>query len=236
MSSTTHAAVRTSVGVRVVAGLGRQQHEQGPEALAAGRHEVRGSAGDVGRPRLAVRRQQHLDARQPLRQTMLEVGVDDREGQAGGRSGGHLMNSPATAARSRSGPGMTPRTSVVAAATRDGRGGQDRRVDDGGSVADRLVEVHDLDDPDVEERGDDAGDHRCDDDRPGTGGQGHGEHGELAHEARRQRDAGHGEQEEGEDCRPRPGTPCPGPPSARSRWPRPRSRAPGPPRRRHRGW
>ena len=83
----------------------------------------------------------------------------------------------------------------------DGRRGQHRRVRHARTVADGLVEVHDLDDPDVEERGDDARDHGGHHDRPGAGGEGHGEDRELAHEPGRERDARHGQQEEGEDRR-----------------------------------
>ena len=84
MSSTTQAAVRTSSASGRGPGLGREQHQQRPEPLAAGRQQVRGRLGDVRRPALAVPGERLLDARQPLAQPAREGGVDDRQGQAAG--------------------------------------------------------------------------------------------------------------------------------------------------------
>ena len=102
------------VGVGVRTGLSGEQHEQRSEALATGHHQVRRGLRDELRTPPAVVGEHHLDARHPLDQPLLESGVDD--GHCKGRVG-HLMNSPATAARSSTGPGSTPRTRVIAAPT-----------------------------------------------------------------------------------------------------------------------
>ncbi len=49
------------VGVRAVAGLGGEQHEQRPEPLAAGRHQVAGGLGDERGPAADVPGQRLLD-------------------------------------------------------------------------------------------------------------------------------------------------------------------------------
>ena len=102
-------------GVRLRASLGRQQHQQRAEALAARGHQVRGRGGDVVRAPAAVTDELLLDHGEAPGEAPLQLFVDDGESQVRGREGGHLMNSPASPARSSIGPGMTPRTRVTAA-------------------------------------------------------------------------------------------------------------------------
>ncbi len=111
------------------------------------------------------------------------------------------MNSPARPARSSTGPGTTPRTSVTAAPIAIVAAGEHRRVGDARRLTAGRGEVHQPDHADVEERRDDAAQDGHHDDRVGARRQRRREHRPLPDEAGGQRDAGHGEQEEREDAR-----------------------------------
>ena len=71
------------VDVRVLTGLGGQQHQQRPEPLAAGVEQVRGGLGDEREPALDVPVERLLDLLHAAAQPRLEVGVGD--GQRRGR-------------------------------------------------------------------------------------------------------------------------------------------------------
>ena len=106
------------VAVGVLTGLGGQQHQQRTEPLAPGGQQVPRRLGDVGGAPLHVTVEQLLDRLHAGAQPGRERVVGDRQGQrCGGRGGAHLMNCPASAASSSSGPGTTPRTSVPRTAT-----------------------------------------------------------------------------------------------------------------------
>ena len=104
------------VDVGMLAGLGRQQHEQRPEPLAAGLHQVAGGLGHEARPAADVSRQRLLDLGEPILQTRGQPLVENRESEAR-TVARHLRNCPASPARLSTGPGMTPRTRVAAAPT-----------------------------------------------------------------------------------------------------------------------
>ena len=117
------------VDVGVLAGLGGQQHQQRPEPLAAGLHQVAGRLGDEAGPAADVPRQRLLDLGQPV-----AAGAPRGPRRGPGKRGpdccvGHLRNCPASPARLSTGPGMMPSTRV-ARADGDGGGGQHRRVHD----------------------------------------------------------------------------------------------------------
>ena len=101
------------LAARLRAGLGGQQHQQRPEPLAAGRHQVCRGLGDVLRAALDVAGQQLLDGVETLLQARGHGLVGDGQCQVGqGRGRAHLMNCPASAARSSTGPGTTPSARV----------------------------------------------------------------------------------------------------------------------------
>ena len=107
--------------VGVLAGLGGQQHEQRPEALAAGLHQVAGGLGHEAGAAADVPGQRLLDLGQPVLEPRGQPLVEDREGETRGGARwvacAHLRNCPATPARFRTGPGSTPSTTVAAAPT-----------------------------------------------------------------------------------------------------------------------
>ena len=106
------------VVVRVLADLRGQQHQQRAEAFPARGEQVPRGVGDIAGASLAVSRQHLLDDPEPAAETVGEGLVEDGQGEGcglGGRSG-HRRKSPAWAARSRTGPGRTPSTRVMAAA------------------------------------------------------------------------------------------------------------------------
>ena len=96
-----------------VAGLGGQQHEQRPEPLAAGLHQVAGRLGDEPGLALDVLEQCRFDLVHPGAQTRFELLVEDGQGQRAG----HLMNTPTRPSRSMSAPGTRPSSSVAATPT-----------------------------------------------------------------------------------------------------------------------
>ena len=114
MSSTTQAAVCTSSASGSGPASAASSTSSGRKRLPPAVIRWVAASRDVGRASPAVLGEQLLDARQPTDEPLLELGVDDGQGE--GRVA-HLMNSPATAARSSTGPGSTPSTSVTAAPT-----------------------------------------------------------------------------------------------------------------------
>jgi hypothetical protein len=76
-----------SVGGGPAAGLRCEQHEQRPEALAAGVEEVARCLGDERCLTAHVVAQRRLDVAQPGAQPGLEAGVEDRKGQRAAHSG-----------------------------------------------------------------------------------------------------------------------------------------------------
>ncbi len=103
----------------MLAGLGGQQHQERTEALPAGLHQVARRARHERRAAADVDGQGLLDHGHPVRQPARErlVGHRHRQARQPVASGGvgHLMNSPATRARSSTGPGTRPMTRVAAA-------------------------------------------------------------------------------------------------------------------------
>src|SRR5205814_984495 len=80
-------------------------HQQRPEPLAARVQEVPGGGGDELRLAGHVAAERVLHVGHPRGQPLGEVLVEDRQGEAGEGAGvAHLMNSPAWAARSSTGP------------------------------------------------------------------------------------------------------------------------------------
>jgi len=70
------------LGVGVRSGLGRQEHEQGPEALATGLHEVAGGARHERRPAADVSGQRPLDHLHPRREPTGEGLIGHRHRQS----------------------------------------------------------------------------------------------------------------------------------------------------------
>ena len=86
-------------------------------------------------------------------------------------------------------------------AKRHGHAGEQPGRDHRGPARGRVAEEHQHDHPDVEERGDRAAEHPDDDQRQRPARDRRLEHRELPGEPAGQRDAGEGEEEEGEDAR-----------------------------------
>ena len=185
------------VGVGVGPGLRGEQHQERAEPLPTGLHEVARCLGDEAGAAAHVAGQGVLDGQHARLETLRQGSVGDRQCQP---SCAHLMNSPARAARSSTGPGITPSARVAAALTAMTVAVRTDGWVTLGASAPGLGEEHQHDHPHVEERGDDAAQDGGDDDRPGAGGERHREDRPLADEPGRQRDAGHREQEEREDA------------------------------------
>ena len=115
-------------GVGSVTGLGGEQHQQRPEALAARLHQVAGGLGDEPRAAAHMTGEGLLDDLHPDAETLGERRVRDGQRQTGrGGIGAHLMNSPAWAASVSTGPGRIPRITVATTPDEDGARREDRR-------------------------------------------------------------------------------------------------------------
>ena len=165
--SSTPAAAATTSSLMPVAELGRQQGQQRPEPLAAGLDEVDVGLGDERVVVVDLAAQQRVDLDQAVaaaarisRGRRPMGSADAPEGSRGHRT----KNCDDRSARSRTWAGRTPRTQRHERADGDrDRRARRRRLGHDASPPGGLGEVHEHDQPDVDERRDHAAEHTDDD-------------------------------------------------------------------------
>ena len=231
-----------------VAQLGGEQREHRPEPLArrptSGGRPPRGRTGarcptasvsadsTRTRPSASDAPSAPSGSQGPIVDAGVETRCHDRRPRSSaldcGTGSGHQPTKiAACSARSSTAPGTMPSTRVAVGGDRQDDRRRQARHADRRAVGGRRREVHQHDDPQVEERRHRAGQQRDQHQRPRPRLDRRPEHRELGGEAGGERDAGQRQEEQAHHRGGQRRPARPAPPTATGGWPRRRRRAPG---------